>query len=1074
MSGMSCPACQHANRASAKFCEHCGARLPRQCAACGTTLRPAARFCDECGQAVADTPAARAPVAARADGGGSTRVAEVAGRLGREVAGYTPKHLADKILTSRAALEGERKLVTVLFADCVGFTEISARLDPEDLHRVMDGCFQHLLDAVHRYEGTVNQFTGDGIMALFGAPIAHEDHAVRAVSAALELQKALRAYADTLRRDAGIELAIRVGLNTGPVVVGKIGDDLRMDYTAQGETVNLAARLQAAAPPGGVLVSEATHRLVAGYFEARDAGALSLKGLAAPVRGWEVTGQRRGRARFDLALERGLTPLVGRARELAFLRDCFEQARAGRGQVVSVVGAAGVGKSRLAWELRRDAADGGVTCLVGRCLPHGAPPPYHLVVSFLQASFGIVDGEDEQAQVERIERRVHRLDPALAWTVPYLRHLLALPAPELEATGLDHPQQKRRLAEAVKALVLRGAERRPLFLVAEDLQWIDPSSEEFFRSLVDSLASHPVLLLTTYRVEYAPPWRDRSFHHRVALHPLSADETRVMVESLLGDESAAGAHELVVRRAEGNPLFVEELARYLRERTPAGAAVELAEHDVPETVHDLLTARIDRLPEPLKRILQLASVLGREFSLPLLEAVAAPEDVKRLVDELVGLELVREKGLGSEPTYVFAQALIQQVAYEGLLIKTRAELHARAGAALERLYADRLEEVLPQLAEHYGRGPDRAKALEYLVRAGDRAMSLFAYDEAESSYRRALEAARATGDAGPGPVVDRLGDVALARGVLGDALACWEAALAATTAPRARADLHRKMGGACWAAGDKPSALQHLRDGLAALGPEQETIEAARLYEELARIHVRLGDHRPATDWARRALALGEELGAHDVVSHAYNTWGVAQARAGDLEAGAASVLKSLETALAHRLLGAACRAYTNLAVIYTSLDHERSVEYCRQGLALAQQIGDHLQQAWLYCTLAGGHCTLAGDYDEGVRAAESAAEIDERLGQRSHLPIPLVILAQIYQCRGDHERSAHYYRKALAVAEATSEPQLLFPCYEGLATLAIESGDEAEATRWLARSREVQDTSGWSSDAFLVLPFLC
>jgi predicted ATPase/class 3 adenylate cyclase len=1074
MSGMNCPACQHANRASAKFCEHCGARLPRECAACGTTLGPAARFCDECGQAVGDTPAARAPVASPADGGGSTSVAEVADRLSRQLRGYTPKHLADKILTSRSALEGERKLVTVLFADCVGFTEISTRLDPEELHGLMDGCFRHLLDAVHRYEGTVNQFTGDGIMALFGAPIAHEDHAVRAVSAALDVHRALAAYASALRQDSGIDLAVRIGVNTGPVVVGKIGDDLRMDYTAQGETVNLAARLQAAAPPGGVLVSDATHRLVAGYFEARDAGVLTLKGLATPVRAWAVTGQRRGRDRFDLAIERGLTPLVGRGRELAFLRDCLAQARGGRGQVVSIVGAAGVGKSRLAWELRRDAADESVTCLSGRCLPHGASLPYHLVVSFLQANFGIVDGEDERAQVERIERRVHRLDPALGWTIPYLRHLLALPAPELEAAGLDHPQQKRRLAEAVKALVLRGAERRPLFLLAEDLQWIDPSSEEFFRALVDGLATHPVLLLTTYRVEYAPPWRDRSFHHRVALHPLSAEEAGAMVESLFrGAEAPAGARELLVRRAEGNPLFVEELARYLRERAPGGGG-ELAERDVPATIHDLLTARIDRLPAPTKRMLQLASVLGREFSLPLLEEVAAPDDVKPALDELVALELVRQKGLGPEPSYAFGQGLIQQVAYEGLLLKTRGEIHARAGAALERLYADRLEEALPQLAEHYGRAPDRAKALEYLIRAGDRAMSLFAYDEAESCYGRALEAARATGDPRPGPVVDRLGNVALARGALADARACWEEALAATAAPGARAELHRKMGGACWAAGEKAGALQHLHDGLAALGSEHESIEAARLYEELARIHVRLGDHRPATDWASRALALGKALGAQDVVSHAHTTWGVAQARAGALEEGAASVLRGLETALAHRLLGAACRAYTNLAVIYASLDHERSVEYCRQGLALAQQIGDQLQQAWLYCTLAGGHCTLAGDYDEGVRAAESAAEIDERLGQRSHLPIPLIILAQIYQCRGDYERSAYYYRKALAVAEAMSEPQLLFPCYEGLATLAIESGDEAEATRWLARSREVQETTGWTSDAFLVLPFLC
>jgi class 3 adenylate cyclase len=315
---VTCAQCRHDNRPTAKFCENCGAVLPRSCAGCGTALRAAAKFCDECGQAVAMAAPSPAP----------TRAAAAA------PAGYTPKHLADKILTSRSAIEGERKQVTVVFVDCAGFTALSTRLDPEDLHGIMDGCFQHLLDAVHRFEGTVNQFTGDGIMALFGAPISHEDHAVRAVAAALAMQQAVQAYAGTLRSERGIELAVRIGLNSGPVVVGKIGDDLRMDYTAQGETVNLAARLQQAAAPGGILISEATMRLAGGYFVLDEAGELSLKGLPSPVRTFSVTGQRRRRARFDLSIERGLTPLVGRRRELDALGEALDRAIAGRGNIV--------------------------------------------------------------------------------------------------------------------------------------------------------------------------------------------------------------------------------------------------------------------------------------------------------------------------------------------------------------------------------------------------------------------------------------------------------------------------------------------------------------------------------------------------------------------------------------------------------------------------------------------------------------------------------------------------------------------------------------------------------------------
>jgi adenylate cyclase len=1045
-------------------------------------VRASAKFCDECGQALggADGGPAATPAA---EGMGA---AAVAARLAEQGRGYTPRHLAEQILTSRAALEGERKQVTVLFVDCVGFTALSAHLDPEDLHSIMDGCFQLLLDAVHRYAGTINQFTGDGVMALFGAPIAHEDHPVRAVAAALAIQKMVRQYAEHLRLERNLEFAVRIGINTGPVVVGKIGDDLRMDYTAQGETVNLAARLQGAATAGGILMSEAAHRLVSGYFITTDAGEFQLKGLDQPVRAFEVTGQRSRRARFDLAVERGLTSLVGRASELTALRDYFNTAQSGRGQVVSVVGEAGVGKSRLVYELRRQLDDLPHTYLEGHGVPHGASLPFHLIVEFLQANFSLEEGEPERVQIEKVAAGVRQLDPELEWTIPYLRHLLALPASELEAAGLDQAQRKQRMVEAVKALALRGAQQRPLLLLVEDLQWVDRNSEELLRSLVDSLAGYPVLLVCTYRPGYTPPWEDRSFHQRLALHPLSTNETTNMVRELLGVAHLAPSVEsLVMQRAEGNPFFIEELTRYLREHgllvpSTSMRPEEPAEGGLPDTIHALLTARIDRLPETLKYTLEVASVLGREFPLSLLEAlVPAASELQQDLAELVRLEFLHEKELFPEVRYSFTHLLIQQVAYQSLLLKARAELHARAGAALEHLYGDRTEDALEDLADHYARGQNRAKAIHYLGRAGDRAASLFAYEEAETYYRRAL------GLLGDGPTVesqrtallDRLGEAAFARGALSEALGHWGQALPAVLAHGAApqvADLHRKMAGGYWAAGEKEQALAHFEEGLEALGDDTEHLEAARLYQELGRIYFRLGDHERATEWARRALALGDQLGIADVVSHAYNTLGLALARAGDIDQGARFVSQSLETALAHQLGAVACRAYTNLAVMYSTLDHARSAEYSREGLALAQKIGDQLQQAWLYCALAGGHCTLAGDYDNGVRAAQAAVELDQRLGQRNHLPIPLIILAQISQCSGDYAQSECYYREALAVAEGVGEPQLLFPCYEGLATLAIENGDEAEAEAWLARSRAVQETTGWSSDVLFVLPFLC
>jgi hypothetical protein len=370
-------------------------------------------------------------------------------------------------------------------------------------------------------------------MALFGAPIAHENHAVRAVAAALAIERRLEDYAETLHRERAIDFAVRIGINTGPVVVGKIGDDLRMDYTAQGETVNLAARLQEAACPGSVLISEFTHRAIRGFFHTRDEGERQMKGFDGPVHAYRVVGQRSRRARFDLAVERGLTPLVGRGPHLRFLRDCWDRAAAGQGQVVSIVGEAGAGKSRIAYEFRRTLDPASFTYAEGRGLPHAALP-FHLIVQLLEDLLGLSEGERESARAEKVERGVRALDPALEWTVPLLERLLGLRADRVPADDLDHAQGKRRLIETVRVLVLRLAERRPLLLLAEDVQWIDPNSAEVLHALIDGLALRPILLIATYRQGHAPAWQDHSYHRRLAVDLLSRPEASQMLAALAG------------------------------------------------------------------------------------------------------------------------------------------------------------------------------------------------------------------------------------------------------------------------------------------------------------------------------------------------------------------------------------------------------------------------------------------------------------------------------------------------------------------------------------------------------------
>ncbi len=573
----------------------------------GRRIRPGRKFCGDCGAPLGPTPPGQ--------------------KFGSPDA-YTPKYLAEKILTSRSALEGERKQVTVLFADVAGFTSLSERLDPEDVHGLMTRAFELMLAEVHRYEGTVNQFLGDGIMALFGAPIAHEDHARRAVQAALAIRRTLDAYRDDLERERGIRLRVRQGLNTGLVVVGSIGSDLRMDYTAVGDTTNVAARLLQAAEPGGSS-SPRPSTVWSRASSTRDRSATcTLKGKAEPVGAWELVSAREARSRLDVEAERGLTALVGRERELAALTDCFERARAGQGQMVFVVGEPGIGKSRLVYELRRRIGDQ-AAWLEGRCVSFGQSIAFHPLIDLLRRKFGIEDGDDEATVIGKIEGGILPLGDDLRPILPYVRYLLAVDPGDAAVSSMDSQERRGELFYALRRLLLREAERRPQVMVYEDLHWTDKATEEFLALVADSLPASPVLLVLTYRTGYSHPFGERSYQTRVAPGALSTGDSVAMARAMLAAERLPdGLQALIARKAEGNPFFVEELVKSLREAgsiRPAGdgwvLTQRLEELIVPETIQDVIAARIDRLPEAPKRALQAASAIGRGFSRRLLDRI---------------------------------------------------------------------------------------------------------------------------------------------------------------------------------------------------------------------------------------------------------------------------------------------------------------------------------------------------------------------------------------------------------------------------------------------------------------------
>jgi len=833
---MKCPRCQHENPQGARFCEECAAALARTCSNCGTPLSATAKFCHACAHPVAageSTPARFASPEA-----------------------YTPKHLAEKILTSKSTLEGERKQVTVLFVDVSGFTSLSERLDPEEVHRFMTRTFELMLAEVHRYEGTVNQFLGDGIMALFGAPIAHEDHAQRAVYAALGIRKAMEGYRNELLGSRGISFQVRQGLNTGLVVVGSIGSDLRMDYTAVGDTTNVAARLQQTAEPARIVISESTHRLVEGYFHLRLLGDLSLKGKVEPVKAWEVISAREARTRLEVETERGLSPFVGRERELRLLFECFEKTRTGHGQVVLLVGEPGIGKSRLLYEFRRRLGDE-ATWLEGHSISFGRTIAFHPLIDLLKRNFRLHEGEAEAELIGKFEHGVLRLGEDLRPTLPYLRYLLALDPGDPAVRTMDPKQRRGQIFDALRRLMLRAAEVRPQILVYEDLHWMDKATEEYLLFAADSVPTSRVLCILTYRPGYSHPFGEHTYHTRIAPDILSSEESVRMAEAMLAVEGLPDElRGLIARKAEGNPFFVEEVVKSLQE---VGAirrtgdryvlAKRLDEIFVPDTIQDVIMARIDRLEEAPKKTLQLASVIGREFTRGLLDRIAEIRDrTEDFLRELKAIELIYEKGAYPELAYMFKHALTHEVAYNSLLVQRRKELHRVIGMAIEELYAGRLPEQYEVLAHHFSKAEEWAKSLEYLLKAGDKAANAFASREAVALYEQALGLLEEDDLTQRAEVLQKLATVTWLQG---DGDASLRYAEPALKLYEQLGDKRNLLGihlhiqglyvGGHWDGAKEDKALKHLETAAALAEEDPDSVEKGLVYQRTGHLYLHRG-----------------------------------------------------------------------------------------------------------------------------------------------------------------------------------------------------------------------------------------